>query len=64
MEGFIIRGWDFILPAFGSMSSRQSANSQGGLGFPCRAGGIDTGNLRFRSGCWSCRVMKGFPIRA
>ena len=64
MEGFLIRGWELILPGCvgtsalargakrspraGSMSPSQSATSQRDWGLHTMRGGIDPGDLRFR----------------
>ena len=63
MEGFLIRGWELILPGCGETSAlaqgatfaarrvyspSQSAITQWGWGFHTVRGGIDPGDLRFR----------------
>ena len=61
MEGFLIRGWELILPGCGGTSALargatlaerwlhepQSAITQWGWGFHTLRGGIDPGDLRY-----------------
>ena len=78
MEGFLIRGWERILPACGKTSSfargqplaahwlHDPANPQpvSAVGFPHRAGRYRLGRSLFSSqGCWSYRGTKRFMIR-
>ena len=80
MEGFRIRGYDPILPGCGETSTlargatlaarwlhepQPIRNQPVGLGFPHDAGRYRPGGSPFSSpGCWSCRGMEGFLIRA
>ena len=71
MGGFLVRGWDHILPVCGGTSTKtvihepQSISDQPiGLGFPHRAEQYRTGGSPFSSPCcWICRRMGGFLIR-
>ena len=59
MEGFLIRGWDLILPGW-----RWPCDSQVGVSTPCGGGGVSTrGGTVFVHGCWICRCMEVFLIR-
>ena len=79
MEGFLIRGWELILPGCDGASGlargatlaarwlhepQPISNQPMWLGFPHRAGLYRPGRSLFSSsGCWSCRDMEGFLIR-
>ena len=79
MEGFLIRGWEIILPGCGGTSAlargvtliarwlhepQPISNHPVGLEFPHRAGRYRPGRSLFSfPGCWSCRVMEEFLIR-
>ena len=79
MEGFLIRGWELILPGCGGTSALARGatlaarwlhepqpiirNHPVGL-FPHRAGRYRPGRYLFSSpGCLSCRIMEGILIR-
>ena len=79
MEGFLIRGWELILPWCDGTSAlargetlaarwihkpQPISNHPVGLGFPHRAERYRPGRSLFSSpGCWSRRGMEGFLIR-
>ena len=79
MEGFLIRGWEIILPGCGGTSAlargvtliarwlhepQPISNHPVGLEFPHRAGRYRPGRSLFPSaGCRSCGNMEGFLIR-
>ena len=66
MEGFIVKGWETILPGCaGSMYDPQPISDRPAiLGFPHHAGRFRPGGSPFSSpGCRSCRCMEGFLIR-
>ena len=78
MEGFLIRGWEFIFPWCGANSAlapgatlaacwlhkpRPISNKPVGLGFPHRAGRYRPGSAFSCPGCWSCRDVEGFLTR-
>ena len=66
MEGFLMRGWELILPGCpGSMYDPQPISDRPlGLGFPHRAGRCRPGGSPFSSpGCRSCRRMERILIR-
>ena len=68
MEGFMIQGWDSILPGVRWLHKRTAANqrSAGGLvelGFPDDAGQCRPGETPFSSpGCLSCVGMASFMM--
>ena len=78
-EGFLIRGWELILPGCGGTSAlaRGATLAARGrhephriscqperLGFPNTARQDRPGQSPFSSlGCWSCRYLEGFLIR-
>ena len=66
MEGFLIRGWEPILPGVRWLYVRSSANQRpangAGVSTPC--GAVSTRGSPFSSpDCRSCRCMEGFLIR-
>ena len=79
MDGFLIRGWELILPGCGGTSAlargatlaarwlhepQPISNLPMGLGFPHPAGRYRPGESAFLSpGCWSCAGMERFMIR-
>ena len=80
MEGFPIRGWDLNLSVSGATSTlaggatlaarwlnepQPISNQLLGWGFNTARGGIEPGDLRFRSQVVgvSCRDIEGFLIR-
>ena len=79
MEGFLIRGWELILPGCGGTSAlargatlaarwlhepQPISNHPVGLGFPHPSERYRPGGSAFASpGCWSCRDMEGFLTR-
>ena len=79
LGGFLIRGWELILPGCGGTSTLARgatlaarwlhepypiSNHPVGLGFPHRAGRYRPGRSLFLSpSCWSCRGMEGVVIR-
>ena len=76
MGGFLVRGWEIILPGFGGTSSlargatlaahglhepQPISNHPVGSGFPHPAGRYRLGRSAFSSpGCWSCRDVEVF----
>ena len=79
MEGFLIQGWEIILPGSGGTSvlergatlaarwlheSQPISNYPVGFGFPHPAGRYRPGGSpSWSPGSWSCRDMEGFLIR-
>ena len=66
MEGFIVKGWETILPGCaGSMYDPQPISDRPArLGFPHHAGRFRPGGSPFSyPGCRSCKDMEGFLIR-
>ena len=79
MEGFLTRGWEFILSGCGGTAAlargatlaarwlhepQSISNHPVGLGFPHPAGRHQPGRSAFSSpGCCSCRDMEGFLSR-
>ena len=79
IKGFLIRGWELILPGCGGTSAlargatlaarwlhepQPISNHPVGLGFPHPAGRYRPGGFAFSSPYgWSCRDMDGFLIR-
>ena len=66
LEGFVIRGWELILPGCaGSKYDPQPISDRPvGLGFPHCVGRCRPGGTPFSSpGCRSCTCMEGFLIR-
>ena len=62
MEGFLIRGWDPIVPGGANLFLEPQPISDWpmGLGFPHRAGRFRPGGSPFSSpGCRNCRCMEG-----
>ena len=79
IEGFMIQGWELILPGCGRTSAltrgetlaarwlhepQLFSNHPVGLGFPHAAGRYRPEGSAFSSArCWSCRGMEGFMTR-
>ena len=79
MEGFLIRGWELIVPGCGRTSAlargatlaarwlrepQPISNQAVELEFPHRAGWYRPGGSLFSSpGCWDYRNTEGFLIR-
>ena len=79
MEGFLIRGWELILPGCGGTAALARGSTLAarwlhepqpisdhpvGLGFPHPAGRYRPGESAFSSpGCWSCIDMEGLLTR-
>ena len=74
MEGFLIRGWDLIVPDCGGILAlsggatlvswfhepQPTGNNPAGLGFPYRAGRYRPGGSRFPSRAgWICKELEG-----
>ena len=65
MEGFLIRGWQYVHPGWRWLHEPQPISNQPvGLGFLHLAGRYRPGGPPFTSPiCWSCRCMEIFLIR-
>ena len=66
MEGFLLQGWESVLPGVRWLIGRAPASRRlaGGAGFSHYAGQFQSGGSPFSSpGCRSCNCIEGFLIR-